>query len=251
MKNRYGRLGAVVYDLDKPIGRSFGDIEFYKERLTGCEGAILEPAVGNGRVLIPLLEAGFAVEGFDRSEEMLQRCRAHCAHRQLSPRLQRMRFEDFSYEQPFEAIVVPAGSFQLVDDFDEALAVLRRFRDHLKPSGRVIVDLAIFDGAHVGEISVRSWTTAEGDLVTLEDRCVEIDPLAQRIVWHLRYDLWRDSRLVESEIDRLALRWWGVHELTMALEQTGFGDVAVSGGHRHACAPHKSDQLVAFEATRA
>jgi hypothetical protein len=32
MKNRYGRLGALVYDLDKPIGRSFGDIEFYKER---------------------------------------------------------------------------------------------------------------------------------------------------------------------------------------------------------------------------
>lgn len=48
MKNRYGRLGALVYDLDKPIGRSFGDIEFYKERLADCDGPILEPAVGNG-----------------------------------------------------------------------------------------------------------------------------------------------------------------------------------------------------------
>src|SRR5262249_8159369 len=56
MKNRYGQLGALVYDLDKPIGCSFGDIEFYKERLAGCRGPILEPAVGNGRMLIPLLE---------------------------------------------------------------------------------------------------------------------------------------------------------------------------------------------------
>jgi hypothetical protein len=250
MKNRYGRLGALVYDLDKPIGRSFGDIEFYKERLARCEGLILEPAIGNGRFLIPLLEAGFAIEGFDPSEEMLQRCRTHCAHRQLAPRLQRMHFEDFSYERPFQAIVVPAGSLQLVDDFEDALAVLRRCRDHLEQAGRLIVDLAIFAGARVGETSVRTWTTAEGDLVTLEDRCVEIDVLHQRTVWHLRYELWRDGCLVDSEIDRMTLRWWGVHEFTMALQQSGFGEITVSGGHRHARAPQTGDQLVTFEAAR-
>jgi hypothetical protein len=35
MKNRYGRLSAWVYDIDKPTGRSFGDIEFYRARLAG------------------------------------------------------------------------------------------------------------------------------------------------------------------------------------------------------------------------
>jgi SAM-dependent methyltransferase len=250
MKNRYGRLGALVYDLDKPIGRSFGDIEFYKERLAGCRGPILEPAVGNGRVLIPLLENGFDVEGFDPSEEMLERCRSNCAQRHLAPQLERMRFQDFRYDRSFEAIVIPAGSFQLVDDFGEALNVLRRFQDHLKPNGRMIIDLAIFANSHVGETSVRAWTSAEGDLVTTEDRCVEIDTLGQRTIWHLRYDRWRDGSLVESEIDRLTLRWWGIHELRMALGQTGFSGITISGGHQHARAPRQGDQFITFEATR-
>ena len=67
IKNEYGNLASWVYDLDKPVGRSFGDIEFYQERLSGCRGAILEPAVGNGRILIPLLEAGLNIQGFDAS----------------------------------------------------------------------------------------------------------------------------------------------------------------------------------------
>ncbi len=57
----YGPLASAVYDLDKPIGRSFGDLEYYERSLAGLSGRILEPAVGTGRVLIPLLESGHDV----------------------------------------------------------------------------------------------------------------------------------------------------------------------------------------------
>ena len=30
---------SEVYDIDKYIGLSFGDVEFYSERLTACEGS--------------------------------------------------------------------------------------------------------------------------------------------------------------------------------------------------------------------
>src|SRR5262245_54211306 len=113
----YKRLSAWAYDLDKPPGRSFGDIEFLLARLAGCTKPILEPAVGTGRVFIPLLEAGFSIEGFDASDDMLARCRAHCRARGLSPRLDKMRFEDFEYDHAFAAIIVPAGTFELIDDF--------------------------------------------------------------------------------------------------------------------------------------
>ncbi|WP_374846094.1 hypothetical protein [Brucella ciceri] len=63
MNNRYGTLASWVYNLDKPVGRSFGDVEYYQQRLRESDGPILEPAVGNGRVLVPLLEAGFSVGG--------------------------------------------------------------------------------------------------------------------------------------------------------------------------------------------
>ncbi|CAA9461369.1 MAG: SAM-dependent methyltransferase [uncultured Rubrobacteraceae bacterium] len=32
----YGRLATEVYDIDKPIGHSFGDVEFYLGRLRSC-----------------------------------------------------------------------------------------------------------------------------------------------------------------------------------------------------------------------
>jgi hypothetical protein len=45
----YGRLATEAYDIDKPVGHSFGDVEFYLKRLKSCTGRVLEPAVGTGR----------------------------------------------------------------------------------------------------------------------------------------------------------------------------------------------------------
>ena len=45
----YGKLATEVYDIDRPIGHSFGDVEFYLEGLSSCVGRILEPVVGIGR----------------------------------------------------------------------------------------------------------------------------------------------------------------------------------------------------------
>lgn len=163
MQNRYARLAAWVCDLDKPVGRSFGDVEFYRDRLAGCSGPILEPAVGNGRFLIPLLQAGFAAEGFDASDDMLERCRSNCASRGLAPRLDKMRLQDFRYDRRFAAIVMPLGSFELLTDFAEALAVLRRFHDHLEAGGRLILDLDPISWFFEDSGSGRSWTTAGDD----------------------------------------------------------------------------------------
>ncbi|MBB3020381.1 SAM-dependent methyltransferase [Microvirga lupini] len=251
MNNRYGSLAALVYDLDKPVGRTFGrEIEFYRSRLADCRGPVLEPGVGNGRFLIPLLQAGLQVEGFDASEEMLERCRAHCSERGFSPRLERMRFQDFAYADRFEAIIVPFGSFQLIGDFDEALAVLGRFHDHLMPGGRLIVDLDPISDFFANQVRVRSWPTEDGDLVTLQAQQVDIDHIAQRKVSHLRYERWRDTRLIETQLELFTLRWWGLNEFELALKAAGFGDIVISGSHEYGRAPTREDWMITFEARR-
>ncbi|CAM5460619.1 hypothetical protein LSPH24S_00449 [Lysinibacillus sphaericus] len=83
----YHSISAEVYNLDKPIGTSFGDVEYYSDRLQHVKGKILEPAVGTGRILIPLLEQGFAIEGFDLSEEMLDYCRGNLLKRHRKKQL--------------------------------------------------------------------------------------------------------------------------------------------------------------------
>lgn len=251
MQNRYGKLASWVYNLDKPIGRSFGDLEYYLQRLEHCDdGPILEPAVGNGRIFVPLLEAGFPIEGFDASEEMLAYCHDECRKRSLSASLTRQTFEEFSYDKRFEAIVVPAGSIQLITDGASAGAVLKRFFDYLTPNGRLIVDLDPIGSLLGPSGSVRTWVTGDGDLLTLTDQRVETNYIAQTTLSHLRYEHWRDGNLAQSELDLFKLRWWGVKEFDLALQFAGFSDVIVSGNYQHGRTPQMNDQIISFEARR-
>ncbi|MBZ7920864.1 class I SAM-dependent methyltransferase [Ensifer adhaerens] len=250
MNNTYGRLASHVYNLDKYIGKSFGDVEYYRARLEGCAGPILEPAVGNGRALIPLLEAGFDVCGFDASEDMLDYCRAQCAERGFAPALSRQTFESFTYQQRFDAIVVPAGSLQLIGHHAVASAVLRRFHDHLAPAGRLIFDLYPNDMVADLQPNIRSWQTETGDLLTLNSQRVKTDIIGQTTVSHLRYDLWQVGRLVSSELEFFTMRWWGVQEMVLTLQAAGFVDIVVTGDYAFGRAPQHGDHVVTFECQR-
>ena len=205
--NRYGSLASQVYNLDKPVGHSFGDVEFYLAALRDLPGPVLEPAVGSGRILVPLLRAGLDVEGFDPSPEMLSVCRKNCEAAGLSPRLSQARFEDFSRNHGYAAIVVPAGSFQLITSFEAAIAVLKRFHASLAASGRLIIDLSVASGIYQAGPRARHWSNSDDDLFTLHEPPAGVDDVAQVATSHLRYDQWRDGALVRSELEVFALRW--------------------------------------------
>jgi SAM-dependent methyltransferase len=247
MNNRYGTLAAWVYHLDKPIGRSFGDIEFYREGLKGCRGPVLEPAAGNGRVLLPLLEAGYDMQGFDASPEMLDYCRRECAQRGFAPKLDLQRFEDFKAERAFDAIILPAGSFQLIVDAAAARDVLRRFREALRPGGRLIVDLDSVSAFVDATDRKRSWKGGD-DLLTLQERRLETDIVRQTTVSLLTYEHRRNGRLVLAEEERFSLRWWGTAEFEAALGAAGFVDLVVSADYRRGAVPDRGSKSITFEA---
>ena len=249
--NRYGELCAEVYVLDKPPG-ALGDIQYYLDHLRTLDGPILEAACGSGRLLIPMLEAGLPVQGFDHSEWMLAQCRQAADARGLNATLRRMRFQDFEYDERFAAIVCPAGAFTLIDDFAEALAVLRRFHAHLRPGGRLFVDLMPLAYLTAPTTHhVRSWTKPNGDQLTITSSRLELDLLGQRKVTLDRYDRWRAGKLVESEVEMLATRAWGLQEFELTLKAAGFADISVCGEHRVGRPPRANDGRWCFQAARA
>jgi SAM-dependent methyltransferase len=247
--NRYGDMCAEVYVLDKPPG-ALGDSQYYIEALGRVGGPVLEAACGSGRLLIPLLEAGIDIRGFDQSESMLHQCRLACAERGLSPDLRRASFEEFSYDERFAAIVIAVGTFTLIDDFAAALAVLRRFHAHLRPGGRLFADLTPLSYLSGPADGLRSWTTPAGDMLRLQSHRIELDFLTQRRVSHDLYQRWRDGRLVEQELEVLACRQWGLEEFELALKQTGFADISVCGGYQPGRPPRANDRWWCFEASR-
>lgn len=248
--NRYGSISAEIYDIDKPYF-ALPDTAFHLERFAGFDRPILEPACGSGRTLVPFLQAGLDVTGFDPSLDMLDRCRDRAAAAGFSPDLSRQRYEDFAYDHRFGAILIPVASFTLIDDFAVAMAALRRFRDHLEPGGVVVLDIQGLNFlASTAAKDRRRWNAPNGDLLTLEGDRVATDWLRQRAEMSYRYERWRDGVLVESQIDLLAQRYWGLDEFRMALEAAGFEGVTVTGGYDRARGPRQSDRVWTFEAVR-
>lgn len=246
VRNRYGSLCAEIYDLDKPPGSLF-DIAYYQSRLRDLGGPILEAAVGTGRLLVPLLEAGLNVEGFDHSPEMLAVCQANLDQRNLSVRLTQARFEDFHYDHDFGAIIVPASSFVLIGDFDVALAVLKRFRQHLRPGGLLLIDLPPMSFFEV-KAQPRRWTAENGDQLTMVSAMESTDPIGQTRVNQDRYERWRGRKLVETEIELFAYRVWGLKEFELTLQAAGFVDVEVCSNYRPGRTPRASDSILNFSA---
>ena len=248
MLGYYSKLSSEVYDIDKYIGLSFGDVEFYSDRLASCTGNILEPGVGTGRILIPLLEKGLKVDGFDVSEEMLKICRNNCEKRGLKPKLFKGKMESFSLEVEYEAIIIPTGTFLLLHKREDSIKALKNFFSHLSNGGMLIVDIFLQTEVSTNKISTRTWESKSGGMITLEDKIVEVDHVNQYTVSHNRYEKWDNGKLIQTELERFPLRWYGIEEFKMILEQIGFEDIIISADYKYGQYPTDPTQIITFEA---
>lgn len=245
---QYGRLSSLVYQLDKPIGASFGDVEFYRDLLAGVTGEILEPAVGTGRVLIPLLQSGLRVRGYDTSPHMLAICRDNCAAHHLDPVLFEADMTEFRSPAAFAAVIIPAGSFALVIGHERAARALRNARESLTPGGRLIVDIEPAQPAARPGPLLHWWYG--DDLITLTNHSdhSESDPAGRcRITWG-RYELWHQGRLVLTELEPFTLQWYEVDEFTIMLDKAGFTEVVVHADYQKGSLPTRDSRIWTFEA---
>lgn len=119
---------------------SYDDVNFYTDRLKSVEGKVLEAACGSGRVLLPLLQAGIEIEGMDQSGFMLDACRKKCAEQGLNPNLTEADMVLFDLNRKYEAVIIPAGSIQLIETRDDLIRALKCFHEHLTDNGTLWVD---------------------------------------------------------------------------------------------------------------
>lgn len=251
MYSLYGELCTEVYDLSKPLGYSFGDVEYYRERLLSIKGKTLEVGCGSGRVLIPLLQAGIETDGLDNSSAMLNSCRKRCGELGLNPRLYQDEMHNFTIKEQYEAIMIPGGSFQLIEGREKAAQALQHFYDHLTPTGRLILDLFIPIETNINSISTRTWETSKNEVIVLEDKCVEVDLLEQKKVSLLKYEKWKDGKLLQTELQRFPLSWYGVYEFELLLASMGYKEISKSADYKFNQKPSRAGQMITYEAKKA
>lgn len=139
MNDNYDRI-ARFYDTDMALNMAFDDVGFYAARCKAAGGAALELGCGNGRILLPLLESGFAITGVDASAGMLEVLRRKAAARGLVPRVVRMDTRALAFDAAFGVVLCPYSLVTYHATDDDVARLLSGARRALLPGGSLIVD---------------------------------------------------------------------------------------------------------------
>jgi SAM-dependent methyltransferase len=208
----YSGVVAAAYD------RFFGaepyfDQAFYAARLTAAGGCALELACGTGRLLLPLLRDGFAVEGLDTSPDMLAILRRKASGLRLQPTLHLRPMQDFHLPERFAAIFCAVNSFQILVRDEEIAAALGCCLAALRPGGELIPTVTLDDGAGV----------------VIHDRTAAY-PAAPCWRWDLRWRIRRAGH-IEEFVQPFELRDYGLTDLPALLRAAGFEAVQERRGY--------------------
>lgn len=222
----YGKLCTEFYDADKQFATK-DEVNFYKS-IFEKDSLILEPMCGSGRLLIPLLQAGYVVHGIDNSHDMITSCQKRAEKLGLSPKLIEGKVEDSSFENKYDGIIVPLGSFQLFYPRETAFTVLKKLNKALKPNGKLIMDLFVpWDApcdSHEEENTSREIKTDDNSIIKIDGHN-NTNKFKQFIESNSIYTKWIDGQCVAEEKEHMYLNWYYVYEMELILEKHGFKNI--------------------------
>ncbi|ATQ35241.1 methyltransferase [Mesoplasma entomophilum] len=219
-KNYYGSLSALVCDQTKPPGASIdGDIEFYTNELIQRDGIVLEAGVGNGRMAIPLLRKGIEIFALDNSKEMLEIYKQNLIKYNMHSEFMLSDLKDFKTDLKFETIIMPNGSFCLLDR-ENIISVLNNFKNHLTENGRIYLDFIFPTSFKAGNIHEYDFVCDNDDLIKIKNKSISIDWINQKTYTELEY-----TRNLENEVQPFTLWWYGVEEFKNILKKLGFKNI--------------------------
>jgi SAM-dependent methyltransferase len=137
----YQKLCTEFYDLEPHRDGTISAV-FYLQRAMQAHGSILEPMCGTGRFLIPMLEAGLDVQGFDASSYMLDALKKKYTRiSSKQPPVWQQFVQDFLSERRYQLIFVPYGSWGLITDLEDSKKCLASMYNHLAVGGKFIIEI--------------------------------------------------------------------------------------------------------------
>jgi SAM-dependent methyltransferase len=205
---------GLVADYWATVNLEAPELDLYRQYL---RSPILDAGCGAGRLLAPLHEGGFDVDGCDASADMIERCRRRVPEATLwvSPL--------HSLDPPRRyATVICTGVLGLGSTREQDVQAIGQLHEALLPGGTLLLDneespfywrVKDWGKPSSGEISLRHRVDAVDD----KDRCVYMTLRAETA----------DGRREEHA---LTMRQWYRHELVPLLHAAGFRTVDIIAG---------------------
>src|SRR5262249_48830122 len=152
----------------------------------------------------------------------------------VTPTLYQQLMQDVALASSYRTIFVPACSFQILAERDEAFAALRRFHGHLEPGGELLITLAVpwRDFGLDRQRRLRRSAGRPSDGATILVHEVTVSDRVEQVqhIW-MRHEVFQEGRVVQTQLREHRLRWYHTHEFAMMMESIGFRDVAAQCGY--------------------
>jgi SAM-dependent methyltransferase len=242
----YQNLCTEVYDLSKPNAPQDA-YQFYRSYAVEAKGPILEPMCGTGRFLLPLVEEGFDVHGFDASQSMLERLHAKAKSKNLISKVWHGFIEDLNRSDKYPLIFIPSGSFCLITEKVDIQKALEIIYSHLEDNGLFVFEVETLY-AVPKELSIwrgTRWPKEDGALILLS----QLAMLDEEICYSVgKYELIANNCVIQTEIEEYKIRiYQDPSFLLNLLTEIGFSEVRLVKAFCRNTAPAKTDESLVFE----
>lgn len=117
------------------------DLSFWLQIANRYGADILELGCGTGRITVPLALEGFAMDGIDIEESMLNVAKNKASQENLNINFTLSDFREFDINKKFDLIILPfcsMGHILNLQDFEKTMSCIK---EHLKPNGKFVFDL--------------------------------------------------------------------------------------------------------------
>jgi ubiquinone/menaquinone biosynthesis C-methylase UbiE len=172
---------AFSHRYDEWAAHMTADVAFYVELARRADGPLVEVAVGNGRVAIPVAKAtGRRVVGIDTSPAMLAQARTHAAEADVELDLIEGDMRELALDEAAALIYCPFRALLHLPTWADRRRTFERVAATLRPGGRFAWNAFAFDhsyaakhdGTHEDEPVPHTVRYAVGDNridITLDD----------------------------------------------------------------------------------
>jgi hypothetical protein len=152
----------------------------------------------------------------------------------VTPILYQQLMQDLELDRQYRSIFIPACSFQILAEREEAFEALRRFRIHLEPGGELLMTLEVpwrdFGVERQWRLRRSGVRPSDGATILVHEATVSDRVEQLQHIW-MRHEVFQEGRLVQTQLRTHRLRWYYKHEFVMMLESVGFREVVVQCGY--------------------
>ncbi len=221
----YKALCTEYYDLDKPEPTKEA-LSFYIKYAENANGKILEPMCGSGRFIIPILQKGYDIYGFDNSSQMIEACKKKCINQGLPTNFSEVSFQNFSPKHLYKLVIIPSGSFCLLLNEDEINNALNTIYNSLELNGKFVFEidtLSIIDdnpGIWNG-----SWINKPNGSKIVHNSISKFNSKTNIQTSLNKYELWENGIITKTELDEFKIKLYSMHEIETLLEKHDFNIV--------------------------